>query len=262
MSRLKPGDYVSVETDDIPFTARIVCLDGNSGDACLQSYFIEVDGRTMEEPILGMFLRGSTLDAIASADEIPLMKAGQDMTNTITKAARFARVAHGGQKRDLTGDPYIRHPARVASRVTMLDKSLGDDVTATEQMIVAAWLHDVVEDTPTSIEQVQKEFGLIVASFVTWLTNEFTSKRHPKTKRVQRKELELTRLREAPEEVRAIKLLDRIDNLREIDHTGSFAVVYVQESDDLAEALGHGLLVLKAELQTEITKLRERMERR
>lgn len=259
MARFKPGMIVAVETDDIPFTAMVESLVGHSDDEDMQRYRLRFEGRVMDEAILGMFLRSSVLDAVAAAGESGPPQT--NMSNVVVRAARFARTAHGGQKRDLTGDPYIRHPGRVASRVTLLNKELGDDLTATEEMILAAWLHDVAEDTPTTIEQIQQEFGLVVASLVTWLTNEFTSKKHPKTKRAQRKELELARLRVAPIEARAIKFLDRIDNLREIDHTSSFAAVYVTESDDLAEAIGEGLPVLKAELEAEITALRERMSR-
>ena len=74
--------------------------------------------------------------------------------NRIILAAQFARQAHKSQKRKHNGTPFIAHPARVAGRVATLEG-------ATEDLVVAAYLHDVVEDTDCTIEQVQREFGTL-----------------------------------------------------------------------------------------------------
>ena len=69
--------------------------------------------------------------------------------NPILRAAQFARQAHEGQRRKCNDRPYIEHPARVAARVTILPG-------ATEAMVVAAWLHDVVEDTTVELDEIAR----------------------------------------------------------------------------------------------------------
>ena len=68
----------------------------------------------------------------------------------ILKAAAFARRAHAGQRRKYNDRPYIVHPARVAGRVAAHPQ-------ATETMVAAAFLHDVVEDTPHALDEVSAE---------------------------------------------------------------------------------------------------------
>ncbi len=81
--------------------------------------------------------------------------------NLIIKAARLAAKAHEGQKRDVTGDPYIFHPGRVASRVTLLDGV--DGLVIGEDEVAAAWCHDVAEDTTTTIDDIERELNPNVA---------------------------------------------------------------------------------------------------
>ena len=83
----------------------------------------------------------------------------------ITKAMIFATAAHEavGQKRKYTGEPYIVHPAEVAMITIRLK--------GTPEMVAAAWLHDVVEDTQVSIDVVKMLFGDHVADLVGWLTD-------------------------------------------------------------------------------------------
>ena len=74
----------------------------------------------------------------------------------IEKAKDFATKAHAGQVRKNANVPYITHPIRVAER---LQKS-----GFREALICAGYLHDVVEDTPVEIEDIEKEFGKEVAA--------------------------------------------------------------------------------------------------
>ena len=66
----------------------------------------------------------------------------------ILKAAALAVRAHEGQKRKYTGFPYITHPARVAGRVGILP-------VVTEEMVAAAYLHDVLEDTTITKAEIE-----------------------------------------------------------------------------------------------------------
>ncbi len=80
---------------------------------------------------------------------------------TTIKALEFALHAHEGQKRK-SGQPYIVHPILVAA-ITAL-------VSGDETMVQAALLHDVIEDTSYTIEDLQKEFSLDVIHMVEGLT--------------------------------------------------------------------------------------------
>lgn len=77
----------------------------------------------------------------------------------LTQARELARHAHWGQH-DKAGVPYIMHPARVADSVSA--RSI--------ECRAAAWLHDVVEDTPITVRMIADEFGPRVAELVDLLS--------------------------------------------------------------------------------------------
>jgi (p)ppGpp synthase/HD superfamily hydrolase len=152
-------------------------------------------------------------------------------TPLIIKASEFAIKAHDGQVRKYNKAPYITHPARVA-------KATADLSGATEEMVAAAWLHDVVEDTPVSLETIRQEFGDKAAELVGWLTNEA---KVPGENRALRKKKNAERLSKAPKDAQRIKMLDRMDNLGEMDYDQAldFCKVYIQESWDLFHAVAN-----------------------
>lgn len=90
-------------------------------------------------------------------------------TNIITRAMQFAYERHDGQMRD-DGVPFITHPAKVAQIVSQ--------VTNDENIIAAAWLHDTIEDTNTTHEELVKEFNKDIADLVLEVTKDKT---HPET---------------------------------------------------------------------------------
>lgn len=85
----------------------------------------------------------------------------EEGADAIARALAFARSAHEGQWRK-SGEPYIVHPIGVA-RITA---ELGGDVPA----VVAALLHDTVEDTGVSLTEIAKRFSPLVAEVVDGLT--------------------------------------------------------------------------------------------
>lgn len=145
-------------------------------------------------------------------------------------AAAFAAEAHAavGQVRKYTKDPYIIHPAAVASLVA----TAGGD----EAMIAAAFLHDTIEDTQVAEEQIADVFGEDVASLVDWLSD----KSKPEDgNRATRKAMDRERLSRAPVRAKVIKIADIIDNSQSITkHDPDFAVVYMREKELLLEVLG------------------------
>jgi len=170
-------------------------------------------------------------------------------TNIILRAAAVARDAHEGQKRKYSGRPYITHPGRVAARASILPG-------ATEALLAAAWLHDTVEDTDLTLEDVRKSFGEEVASIVDGLTNKFDKASYPDMNRKARKKAEHERLHKEPHNVQLLKLLDRLDNLREMStEDEGFVKLYIRESHDLLIAVGDADLGLGRELMALLDEL-------
>lgn len=87
-----------------------------------------------------------------------------NMPLLVVKAMMFAAEAHTGQMRDDGKLPYIVHPAQTAALISVLT----DDA----DVIAAAWLHDVLEDTPTSYQVLEARFGKRVADLVNEVTHE------------------------------------------------------------------------------------------
>jgi (p)ppGpp synthase/HD superfamily hydrolase len=157
----------------------------------------------------------------------------------ILRAARFAREAHHNQGRKWSADAYILHPARVASRVSLLED-------ATEEMVAAAWMHDILEDTPVEAADVEWACGEKVMRMVVAMTNPAKRSRLP---RAERKKIDREHLMKQSPEVKMIKMLDRIDNLRDLPGApAKFKKLYASESLLLAEVVGDADELLKGEL--------------
>lgn len=132
---------------------------------------------------------------------------------------KFATAAHGDQLRKYTNDPYVNHCRNVAELV----KRYG----GTPDMVTAAWLHDVVEDTPVTVGDVCSQFGETVARYVDQLTD--VSRPHHGN-RVKRKARDIDHLSRAEPVVKTIKLCDLLDNTSSIvRHDPKFAVTYLAE---------------------------------
>ncbi len=157
------------------------------------------------------------------------------------EAKEFAREAHKNQFRKYKNEPYIEHPVRVAALVRT--------VSHTKEMLCAAYLHDVVEDTEVTIKEIEERFGKKVAGIVNELTDEFVKKNYPHLNRSKRKEKEVERQLGMSNEAKTVKLADVIDNTRDIvENDRDFARRYVPEMETLVEALHGGdfKLFLKA----------------
>lgn len=169
------------------------------------------------------------------------------------EALEFARKAHGEQKRKFTHEPYIEHPKRVAELVR--------SVTHSEAMICAAYLHDVVEDTPVSHQEIEQRFGKAVAGLVHELTDEYMKENYPELNRRTRKEKEVARQAKMSPEAKTIKLADVIDNTRDIiENDKDFAVRYIPEMQALVEVLQGGNFKLLMQACYEVFKARRELE--
>ena len=153
------------------------------------------------------------------------------MMDMIRYATEFATQAHAGQKRKYTGDDYIVHPIAVAKMVS--------DSGGSEDQIMAAILHDTIEDTDVFYGQLWKVFGKTVADLVQELTDVFTHEAFPLANRALRKSKEADRLATISDEAKLIKLCDMIDNTSSIvEHDPDFAKVYLVEKQELYTKMG------------------------
>lgn len=148
------------------------------------------------------------------------------------RADEFAERAHSSisQVRKYTNDPYIVHPRAVAKIVA--------SVLLSSEIYAAALLHDVVEDTPVTLDEIRNEFGDYVAELVEMVTD---VSRPEDGNRKTRKEIDRQHLAKASPEGKTIKLADLIDNSRNIvEHDPSFAKVYMKEKKELLTVLKDG----------------------
>jgi GTP pyrophosphokinase len=133
----------------------------------------------------------------------------KDDLSALEKAFRFARQWHEGQMRD-SGEPYMAHPVRVARILAEMRM----DLVAMQTGL----LHDVVEDTSVTVEQVRKEFGEEVARCVDGVTKltklDFFSAEDRQAESVRKMLLAMV------EDIRVImvKLADRIHNMRTLGY--------------------------------------------
>ena len=157
-------------------------------------------------------------------------------------ACEYATEAHGDQKRKYTGEPYIVHPIEVAMIVA--------SVTDCCEMISAAFLHDVIEDTDKSYEDIHDAgFRHPIADLVQMLTD----KSKPSDgNRAVRKEIDRQHISEGSPQAKTIKLADIIDNTKSIcEFDPNFAKVYMSEITKLLPMLidGDKTLFAKANMQ-------------
>lgn len=138
----------------------------------------------------------------------------------LDRAIEFATQAHKGQFRKYTGEPYINHPLAVMEIVRGVPGH-------TEEMLVAAVLHDVVEDTDVSLMEITEKFGDVVSDLVLHLTDISTPE---DGNRLKRKRKDAQWYAQGSAEAQTIKVADFIDNTRDIaQHAPRFWEVYKME---------------------------------
>ena len=128
-----------------------------------------------------------------------------DDLGLILHALRFAALKHRDQRRkDREASPYINHPIALAN-VLGNEAGIGD-----ARVLAAAILHDTVEDTDTTVAELEREFGLEIAGIVAEVSDD---KDLPSP---QRKQLQVEHAGQASRAARLVKLADKICNLRDI----------------------------------------------
>ncbi len=127
----------------------------------------------------------------------------------ITRAYDYSYRMHAGQKRK-SGEPYITHPISVAGIIT--------DLRLDTASVCAGLLHDVVEDTLATTNDIKKEFGSEIAELVDGVTKlskiNFTSKEDRQAENFRKMVVAMAR----DIRVLLVKLCDRVDNMRTLEH--------------------------------------------
>jgi len=132
----------------------------------------------------------------------------EDQVEYVMRAYEFGAEAHDGQKRK-SGEPYISHPVAVAQELA--------DMHLDAEAITAAILHDVVEDTEASLDQIEEKFGAEVAGLVDGVSKldqiQFRSRAEAQAESFRKMMLAMI------EDIRVIlvKLADRLHNMQTLD---------------------------------------------
>ncbi len=123
----------------------------------------------------------------------------------ILRASAFAAHKHRNQRRkDVDASPYINHPLTLAN-VLANEAGVADAVT-----LCAALLHDTVEDTDTTADELTREFGAAICGVVLEVTDDRTL---PKA---ERKRLQIEHAATISDRAKLVKLADKISNLRDV----------------------------------------------
>ena len=128
--------------------------------------------------------------------------------NRLIFALDFAARKHRDQRRkDVDASPYINHPIALAN---VLANEAGVDE---EDVLIAAILHDTLEDTATTEEELRRDFGSAIAAVVAEVSDD---KALPKD---ERKRLQVINAKHLSREAKLVKLADKICNLRDISRS-------------------------------------------
>ena len=147
---------------------------------------------------------------VSALEFLEIIKKNTKVTNEklLVEAFEFAKEAHKSQLRD-SGAPYIIHPIEVAILVS--------EYKLDEKSVIAALLHDTVEDTETTIEDIKKNFGQEVAYLVDGLTKisnaNFTSRTEKNAENFRKLILSTSK----DVRILIIKLFDSLNNIRTIN---------------------------------------------
>ena len=129
-------------------------------------------------------------------------------TELLDRAVIFAVKAHAGTERRGKGYPYIVHPLEAVEIVATM--------TADQELLAAAALHDTVEDTDVTVEQIRAEFGDRVASLVAAESDEMPAGVSEEDSWHARKRAAIERLAGASRDAKIVALGDKLSNMRAI----------------------------------------------
>lgn len=129
-------------------------------------------------------------------------------TELLDRAIIFAVKAHAGTERRGKGFPYIVHPMEAVEIVAT--------ITSDQELLAAAALHDVVEDTEISADEIRREFGDRIAALVVAESDVFVEDVSEEDSWHDRKQAAMDRLAAAPHDAKIVAMGDKLSNMRAI----------------------------------------------
>ena len=129
-------------------------------------------------------------------------------TSLLDRAIIYAVKAHSGTERRGKGFPYIVHPMEAVEIVATM--------TSDQELLAAAALHDVVEDTPATVEDIRAAFGDRIARLVEEESDKCVEGRSEEASWHERKKAAIDRLAKAPRDAKMVALGDKLSNMRAI----------------------------------------------
>ena len=129
-------------------------------------------------------------------------------TELLDRAIIFAVKAHHNTERRGKGFPYIVHPMEAVEIVAT--------ITPDQELLAAAVLHDTIEDTDVTVEDIRREFGYRIAELVHAESDQFTEGVSEEDSWHDRKQAAIDRLRLAPHDAKIVAMGDKLSNMRAI----------------------------------------------
>ena len=173
-----------------------------------------------------------------------LRRRESDALSRVLHAAVYSAHAHRDQRRKSpSAEPYFNHPLRVAAHLA--------SVGAPEKSILAALLHDVVEDTDTTLDEIEDEFGREIAHIVDEVSDD---KALPKD---ERKRLQIERAPHISTYAKYVKIADKLDNLSDLTTSSpvGWQPLRVKKYFEWAEQVLNNLRGTHRELENNIDKV-------
>ncbi len=140
-------------------------------------------------------------------------------STVLDKAIIFAVNAHHNTERRGKGFPYIVHPMEAVEIVAT--------ITPDQELLAAAALHDTIEDTDVTVEDIRREFGERIAGLVYAESDQFTEGVSEEDSWHDRKQAAIDRLAAAPHDAKIVAMGDKLSNMRAIYRD------YVMKGDEL-----------------------------
>jgi guanosine-3',5'-bis(diphosphate) 3'-pyrophosphohydrolase len=136
------------------------------------------------------------------------MSISEEDLKRLLKALAFAAHKHRDQRRkDIESSPYINHPIALANLLC------NEGHVTDTNVICAALLHDTVEDTDTTPEELEREFGKEIRNIVMDVTDDKT------LEKTERKQRQIEHAAHISDQAKLVKLADKISNLRDMAST-------------------------------------------
>jgi (p)ppGpp synthase/HD superfamily hydrolase len=162
------------------------------------------------------------------------------LSDLIEQAKAFATERHKNQPRKYEGTPYITHPIAVAARLEQFSHD--------PELIAAAYLHDTVEDTSTTLDEIGEKFGKRVQCLVHELTSD-----KPLAQKVGKAKYLIDKINHMSAQARLIKFIDREHNVSALDHgPKSFSERYSKETAEILSNLNFSPSFEEQEIITSI----------